>query len=399
MITPTPIQQHERTVIVDIIRGFALSGVLIANFTAYNQQNLPSSVFDAISSPLDRALDEFNSVFFEWKFMTLFSILFGYGFGLIISSLEKKNIDPTSFFARRMFWLFVFGIIHTLFWWADVLHLYAMSGIFLLLFRKVSVQKILISSLLLMFVLPAFISFLFRGHPDYFTESNMQLLYKQYKYGNLLDVFSANANLYYKAFVITGADLHDVIETLGRFLFGYFLLRINLFESVANKKALFRKVLLVTAPIVIAYFIIRWLSLKGSIHTSGIIWEPLIKIGIVATSTFYTSVLVLLFSAYGRIRLFAWLQALGKMTLTNYLLISAILIIVLYGIGFGKLGEIPMHIVWPWALIWLIIEIVFSTTWLRHFRFGPFEWIWRQLTYKKWIPIRNAPQVQTRKSI
>ena len=137
MTTAYPIQQSDRVVIVDIIRGFALTGVLIANFTSYNYQNLPASVFNAISSPLDIALKNFNAVFFEWKFYTTFSILFGYGFGLILSSLEKKNINPNSFFLRRMFWLFVIGVVHTLFWWADVLHLYAVSGIFLLGFRKI----------------------------------------------------------------------------------------------------------------------------------------------------------------------------------------------------------------------------------------------------------------------
>jgi uncharacterized protein len=389
MISPSPIQQHERNVIVDIIRGFALTGVLIANFTSYNQENVPPSVFEAISSPLDRALDNFNTVFFEWKFMTLFSILFGYGFGLILSSLEKKNIDPTPFFIRRMFWLFIFGSIHTLFWWGDVLHLYAMSGIFLLLFRKMSPKKILIASILFMFVLAPFVSYLLRNQPDYFTESNLNVLYHQYKYGSILDVMRGNATFYFKAFVVSGDDIHDVVETLGRFLFGYFLLRINLFEAVATKRNIFKKVLLIAGPIVVVYFIIRWLSLRGTVHTHGVLWEDLIKIGIISTSCFYASLLTILYISYSRMKLFAWLQALGKMTLTNYLLISAILVVVLYGIGFGKLGEVPMHIVWIWALGWLIIEIVFSTAWLRRFRYGPFEWIWRQLTYRKRIPIRK----------
>src|SRR5437868_856763 len=98
MTDATPVQPDERTAIVDIIRGFALAGVLIANFTSYNEQNLPSHIFNSISTPVDKALFNFNAIFFEWKFMTLFSILFGYGFGLIITSLEKKNINPNPFF-------------------------------------------------------------------------------------------------------------------------------------------------------------------------------------------------------------------------------------------------------------------------------------------------------------
>lgn len=385
MTTASPIQQNDRVVIVDIIRGFALTGVLIANFTGYNTENLPSTIVDSISSPFDKVLIDINSVFFEWKFYTIFSILFGYGFGLILASLEKKNTNPNSFFTRRMLWLFVFGVIHTLFWWADVLNYYAICGVLLLGFRKLSPKKILLCSLLFMFIIAPFISFLFRGSPDYFTDKNLQLLYDQYLHGNIIDIFKANLNLYYKAFILNDYDLHDIIETLGRFLFGYFLLRIGLFESIETKKYIFKKILFIAAPAMIAYFIIRWLSLKGMINTDGIFWEPVIKLGILSTSCFYASVLVILFITFGRTKFFIALQSLGKMTLTNYLLVSAFLVTLLYGIGFGKLGTLPMHIVWIYAFVWLLFEIAFSIFWLSKFRFGPAEWIWRQLTYKKKI--------------
>jgi uncharacterized protein len=385
----TPTQQTERVVIVDIIRGFALAGVLMANFTAYNLQNLPADLFERISSPLDKAIVNFNTIFIEWKMMTIFSVLFGYGFGLIITSIEKKNINPTSFFLRRMFWLFVFGIIHTLFWWADVLHLYAISGVFLLAFRKTSPRTILISSLVFMFVIPPVISFLFRNHPGYFTNQNMQVLYEHYKNGSIADVFKANVNLYYRAFILSGDDLHDIIETLGRFLFGYYLVQIKLFEFVETKKQVFKKVLLITAPVAIGYFIIRWLSLQGSLNTGNIYGRTFIKLGIIFTSCFYCSLLVLSYIRFGKTLFFSALQALGKMTLTNYLLVSAILITLLYGIGFGQLGILTMQTVWLYAFIWLIVEIIFSSYWLSKFKYGPFEWIWRQLSYNKRIPLRK----------
>ncbi len=389
MTTVSPVQQGERAVIVDIIRGFALAGVLIANFTSYTEQNLPSGILDSISSPLDKTLIRINTVFFEWKFMTLFSILFGYSFGLILTSLNKKNINPTPFFIRRMTWLFVIGFIHTLFWWGDVLHLYAICGILLVLFRKARIRTILSCSILFMFIVPPFISFLFQSQPSYFTDDNIRLLYEQYRYGDTVDVFRANTILYYKAFIVTGADLRDIVETLGRFLFGYFLLRIGLFENAETKPRTFRKVLLITAPFMIAYFIIRWLSLEAMISTKGVFLQLFMKAGILSTSCFYASLLVLLFVSAKQNKFFSTLQVLGKMTLTNYLLISAILIILLYGIGFGNLGTLSMHVIWIFAFAWLIIEIAFSIFWLHKFRYGPAEWIWRQLTYKKRIQLRK----------
>jgi uncharacterized protein len=70
-------------------------------------------------------------------------------------------------------------------------------------------------------------------------------------------------------------------------------------------------------------------------------------------------------------------------------LISALLVILLYGIGFGKLGVFSMHTIWICAFVWLMIEIVFSSFWLHRFRFGPVEWIWRQLTYNKRIQLKK----------
>jgi len=389
MTTPLPIEHKERSVVVDVIRGFALIGVLIANFTSYVDQQTPEAVLNSISSPLDIALMSFNSVFIEWKFMTLFSVLFGYGFGLILESLHRKNINPDSFFARRMFWLFIFGVIHSLFWWADVLHLYAMSGIFLLLFKKNSNRSILICALLFALVIPPMISYAFRNQPETFTEADIQSLYNQYKTGDILDVFKFNINFYYRMFIVSGSDLKDCIETLGRFLFGYFLLRINLFHAVETKKHIFARVVGITAPFMITYFIVRWLLLNETIHINQFIRGPMLSLGIICTTSFYVSVLILAYILFGMNRCFASLQFLGRMTLTNYLMVSGFLVILLYGIGFNQLGVLPMHTIWLYAVGWLAFEIVFSTYWLNHFRYGPTEWVWRQLSYRKRLPLRK----------
>ena len=389
MRSTLPTEQKARAIIVDVIRGFSLVGVLIANFTSYVNQQTPEHILNSISSSLDTSLMTINAVFLEWKFMTLFSILFGYGFGLILESLEKKNINPNSFFIRRMFWLFIFGCIHTLFWWADVLHLYAISGIILLIFRKESNRSILFFAVLFMFIIPLMVSYALRNQPETFTDGDIQLLYNQYKQGNIIDVFKMNISFYYRMFIISGRDLHDIIEILGRFLFGYFLLRIKLFHSVETKKALFKKVLLFTSPMMVTYVIIRWLLLKEVFHPNQFYISPIFSLGILSTTCFYVSLLVIAYISFGMNKFFAALQALGRMTLTNYLLISTFLIILLYGIGFGKLGELPIHTIWLFSLAWLIFEIQFSTYWLKHFRYGPAEWIWRQLTYGKQLQLRK----------
>lgn len=385
----TPIQLHQRSTIVDIVRGLALVGVLMANFTGYTDEQVPPEILQSISSPLDIKLSRINSVFFEWKFMTLFSILFGYGFGLLMSSVEKKGINTNSFFARRMFWLFFFGLIHTAFWWFDVLHLYAMSGLLLLLFRKSSDRTILYGAILCTIVFPFLTSWALVGRPDTFTEADGALIFEQFKYGNLYELIKANFIGYYKLFVVSFSEIHDVTETLGRFLFGYFLLRINLFDSIDSKKSLFGKTVLVSAPLMLIYFIVKGLVLSGKLELNSVLWEPIIKSGIVATSVCYASLLTLFYISFPRALVFRLLEALGKMTLTNYLLVSAVNIFLLYGIGLGKLGEYSMHTIWFFALCCLVLEVSFSLLWLKHFRYGPVEWIWRQLTYGKRLPLKK----------
>ena len=388
-IESNPVQQSQRNESVDIVRGLAIVGVLIANFTSFTDQQVPASVLQPISSPLDNVLSGINSIFFEWKFMTLFSILFGYGFGLLISSVERKNINPNAFFIRRMFWLFLIGFIHISFWWFDVLHLYAVSGLFLLFFRKSSNQTVLIGSIFFMIVFPFLTSWVLKDNPDTFTEADGFQIYLQFKNGNLFELFKANLIGYYKLFVISLSEIHDVAETLGRFLLGYYLLRIGFFDTIENKKKLFRKILLITLPLSIAYLFIRWMMFTDRLTNVTVYWEPFIKLGIDCTSLVYALLLLLAFLSSKNNRIFMFLKTMGKMTLTNYLIISAINVIVLYGIGFGKLGEYAMHEIWLIAIACLIFEAFFSLWWLRRFRYGPAEWIWRQLTYRKILPLKK----------
>jgi uncharacterized protein len=285
--------------------------------------------------------------------------------------------------------LFVFGVIHSIFWWGDVLNLYAMSGILLLLFRKKSNKTILSCAVLFMLVIPVFISYLLRNQPETFTDADILGLYNQYKQGTLFEIFKFNINFYYRMFIVSGSNLYDTIETLGRFLFGYFLLRIKFFHLVETKKETFRKVALYAAPLMVSYFIFRWMLINGTIHANQYILSPLLSLGILSTTTFYVSVLVIAYISFGMNKFFAALQALGRMTLTNYLMVSAFLVIQLYGFGFNKLGELPIHRIWLYAFVWLFVEIIFSTYWLKQFRYGPTEWIWRQLTYWKRLQLRK----------
>jgi len=287
-----------------------------------------------------------------------------------------------------MFWLFVLGIIHCLFWWGDVLHLYAISGVLLLLFRRQSNNVIIICGILFAFIVPVCINYLLRHLPETFTEADIQKLYYQYKQGSIADVIRFNIDFYNRMFMVSGSNLHDIVETLGRFLIGYFLLRIQFFSNVESKKPVFIRVALISAPLMISYFIVRILLLNNMISLNPYLKSLMLSLGIFATTTCYVSTLIIVYNTLGLNLFFSALQSIGRMTLTNYLGVSAFLVVLLYGFGFNKLGELPIHKMWLVALIWLMIEITYSIYWLRVFRYGPMEWLWRQLTYWKRMQLR-----------
>ena len=147
-----PVSQNERADILDILRGFALLGVLLDNifgftgwgfFTQPMREALPTWPADGIV-----ALSELT--FINGKFYSLFSLLFGIGFSIILIRNEQKGINPLKIFYRRLFILLVIGAVHLfLLWEGDILFLYALIGMILPLFRKFSDKALVITAAVL----------------------------------------------------------------------------------------------------------------------------------------------------------------------------------------------------------------------------------------------------------
>ncbi len=144
MNTAQPITQNSRTVIVDIIRGFALFGVLIANLTGFINFALPDEQIALLTNTgADKITEHFVNLFIDGKFIMIFSILFGYGFGVLIERVTKKGMQANLFFARRMFILLLFSLIHIAIWWGEILNVYAMAGLLMLFFKNAETKKLL----------------------------------------------------------------------------------------------------------------------------------------------------------------------------------------------------------------------------------------------------------------
>ncbi len=381
------IESPKRESFVDALRGFALVGVLFSNFNSFVEQQTPAYIIEAQSTAIDLMLMRCNSIFLEWKFMTLFSILFGYGFGLILESVVRKNLVANWFFTKRLFWLFLFGLLHCLFWWGDVLNLYAMSGIFLLIFRKLNNYSLLFVSLLLMFMAPLCIDYLLRNKPETFTDADINALYHSYKTGSLWEVILFNIDFYYRMFMQSGANYRDIAQTLGRFLLGYFFLRIRFFSHLELKKNFLIKSVWVLLPLALGYFYLKWILMDNQISLNPYLQSFLLSVGILTTTLFYTVVLALANIRFRHAPIFNAFRVLGKMTLSNYLLISLFLVVLLYGFALQKIGEIRIYTIWIYGIVFLLFEIIVSELCDKYLHYGPAEWIWRQLSYGCRLPL------------
>ncbi len=387
MSSALPIQQSERVVIVDVLRGFALFGVLMGNFNGMLTNDVPETIIKNISTPFDYFLDALHSIFIQNKFMTLFSILFGYGFGVIMERVAKKNLNTTYFFLRRMFWLFVFGCIHLAFWAGDILHVYAFAGIFLLLFCKKTDKSILVWSLLFIFVFPFVVRICQQNlsySPGY--DSLTQNIYNTIKYGTVKDVAILNYNSYPRLWIYTYVDLRDGCETLGRFLFGYYVLRKQMLVQLVEYHCLIKKVWKISFVGMLVY-IPLWLLSNFYIVDAKLLFYPVLKLCAFATALFYATSIIILFQNNSVPTLMKAFSYLGRMTLTNYLMESLVYMIIFYNVGFGLLGEWSLTSIWLAAFVLYFLQMLFSQWWLSRFVYGPVEWIWRQLTYRKRFPI------------
>ncbi|MBK7754587.1 MAG: hypothetical protein IPI41_18890 [Flavobacteriales bacterium] len=146
MNTSLPVQPSQRVALLDVLRGFALFGVLLVNLHAVVFYTTPQEVLAGVSWPMDSVLDRLHHWLFESKFVTLFAMLFGYGFGLLLERLGTKGTAVAGFFFRRMGILFALGLLNLCLWWADILHVYALAGLALLLFRRASNGVVLTSA-------------------------------------------------------------------------------------------------------------------------------------------------------------------------------------------------------------------------------------------------------------
>jgi uncharacterized protein len=401
----TPAGAGERIELIDVVRGFALYGVLLANliWIAHDGAVTPAQVAALPTAALDRVVRVGVEFFIDWKFYTLFSFLFGLGFPVQLMRGERRGTSILPVYLRRLAVLFAIGLVHAyLVWYGDILHHYALLGFLLILARKWSDRTLLGIGIGLGVVLPAAVvigrGLVSPSEPRAGADpAELQVLearFRAFTSGSYAASFRENAK-YAVGYWTSGFALHFMPAILGKFFLGFYAGRRRLLEQPEAHIVLFQR-LLVWGLIVglIGNTLWVWtteLTDSGRLASSSgwvLAAQVPVYIGLIAMAGFYLSCLVLLWQRPGWRPRLAWLAPVGRMALTNYLTHSVIYIALFYGFGLALLGRVGAAFCLVLSIVVFAGQIMLSSWWLRRFRFGPAEWVWRSLTYGVRQPIR-----------
>ena len=423
--TPAPISDKARIRSIDTLRGVALCGILLLNIIGF------ANSLGAYSSPVfDDATDGMNlftfmtvDILFEGSMRAIFSMLFGAGFLIFMT---KPDADPDmvkSLFRRRTALLVGFGLVNAYIfvWVGDILVAYGMTGFLLYYFRDFEAKKLAISSLaifvLLILVHSGSHLSLASAHKavleiealpvgteltgeqeatlaDWDTMLELQFMttelvaeeleIKKSGYG---ENFVASAKM--SIFLQTVGYLFSVLwDVLAMMLLGMAFLKWKILDTSRSIRFYVGMVVLgfgigipanywETITFVNSGFAPEWIATA----------RPTYDIGRLTLAIGYIGLVMLICKA----RILSWfrsaMSAVGRMALTNYLSQSIICNFIFMGFGFGLAGELERHQIYYVVFGVWAFQIITNLLWLERYRYGPAEWLWRSMTYKKKQPL------------
>jgi uncharacterized protein len=400
-----PVQQTDRSVSLDVLRGFAVLGILVMNIQSFS---MPDAAYFNPSAygnleGLDYWVWLLSHVLVDMKFMAIFSMLFGAGMVLMAERMEATGRRPGPVHYRRMVILLLIGLAHAwLLWTGDILFAYAMCGLLVYLFRRRRAGTLVVLGILSLGVTTAFavlsqISLPY-WPPEQVAEMGEWWAPSAATLSEILEAFRGgwadqNTIRFENAFMMqTGAFLSFISwRAGGMMLIGMGLYKLGVFNATLARKTygwMIAAGVVVGIPVILLG--VRYMNAAGWTFEAGFFmgrqynyWAS------VLVSLGWVGVVMLACQRSRGGRLYRSFAAAGQMAFTNSLMQTFLCTTLFYGHGFGLYGSVGrtgqiliVFAVWAAILVW-------SPWWLARFRFGPLEWAWRTLTYMRMQPMRR----------
>jgi uncharacterized protein len=390
----------ERIHLIDSLRAIALAGVILFNIAAMVGGFLIDRLL-AEGGPLDLGFAGVVIFLVQGKARACFALLFGVGFGILMERSAARGHDFTPFYLRRMTVLLAIGLFNlTFLFFGDILVLYALLGMAMLLFRRLGDSALLRLGLILILV-PALLIGGFEivsgapvGNLSGLDPASVARLlpaslpsYTGHSYASYV---AANWNYYVSQYLDATPEvlIYD-LGVLGSFLLGLWTARNALLADVERWRPFLRRVAWWCLPAGLI------LSLAHGSERLGVVPSGALH-GVVIASYGGETIMALGYIALASLLLTGSARSLqpalapmGRMTLTGYLGANAIGAFTFYGWGLGSMLGWSITGLCLFALLIFASLCLFSAAWMRAFRFGPAEWVWRSLTYGRAQPLRR----------
>ena len=395
-----------RIEIVDALRGFSLAGIVIVHFVEnFIGSAVPQNVLEGLHvGPMDYVVDAFIGLFLRGKFFALFSFLFGLSFFIQMDNAQQQGKSFGVRFLWRLVILLIIGVIHHMFYRGDILTIYALLGILLIPYFKLSNKWVLGCIALLFLGLGRFIVFAITNGDNIFSPGGIMpddpealAYFNTIENGSLKEVFISNSTIGH----LNKLEFQLGIFGRGYLTFGFFLLglyagRIGFFLRLDENKKLIKKVLIGAIILFVVSIVLTgliFMQLGQDVTFDN--WTAMAALTAYDLNNIaMTFILIALFvMLYNKVKGQHWLGKFapyGRMALTNYVFQSLLGTFLFFGWGLGYLVELRNSYTFLIALAVIVMQMLISKWWLKKFQYGPLEWLWRSITFFKWYPFKKT---------
>ncbi len=401
-ISPTLLSERYHS--LDLLRGIAVLGILIMNIQSFAMIQAayinPTAYGDFTG--INRWVWILSHIFADQKFMTIFSILFGAGIILLTQRAEAKGVSAAGLHYRRTLWLLLIGLAHAyLLWHGDILVPYALCALIVFLFRKKRAKTLFITGIIFILI-PSIIYLLIGWSMQFWQPEQIQETLVNWKptpeivakelsdfRGGWLE--QMNQRVPSAFFLETYLFLiWSMWRAGGLMLIGMAFFKWG-FLTAERKEEFYKRGItigLAVGLVFIVFGLIRNFLEDFSMEYSFFIGPQFNYWGSLFVSFAFICLVMLLSQRSIKSRLFNSLAGVGRTAFSNYLLQTVICTTIFYGHGLGLFGYVERGTQFLIVIAVWVFQILVTNIWLRYFRFGPAEWLWRSLTYWKLQPMK-----------
>lgn len=390
--TLQPITAANRDRNIDILRGFAIAGVL---FMFCVSDNGPS--YGYTNSISDKIISWVKYILIESRMYTMLVIIFGIGFHIQLEKAKNKNESLVPVFSRRIAGLLLLGFIHAIILSKrDILMFYGAAGLVLLLIRNATIKQLLLFMGILFYVIIPLVLYNVQN-----AWPKAAALVQPKDYADYVQYNWQFFKYYHQVYYI-------YMEMLFYFMLGFILSKSGLFQKIKSNRVFRKRILLISLALT-AVFIPFWYYVEPNYLENllagitnrkiqliiGLTFRTIWQLWMFTSVTLYATSLISLASSNKEKKIFSPLAAFGQMALSSYLIQS--LVLVPYLLITDKIKSIAPTEGLVLFVIVFVLQLIFSKWWMSRFKLGPFEWLLRSFTYWKWQSNKKTSKEELRR--